>query len=251
MKKIFGFSLLTWFIATTSVIAQDDRDSEYRIGKLYFSQETEIIFSFASIDADSVNMDNVLRWSPVFNFMGRMNYDITKNVGLDIGLGFRNVGFIAKYPESENDLKKKFRTYNFGLPIGVKIGDLNQKDPFFLFAGYELEMPFHYKEKKFENGDKTNKITGWFSDRTDLITHSVYAGVQFPQGFSLKFKYYLNNFFNTDYELYKDGISTKPYAGLDVNVFYFSLTWYPFRDTKSYDVEIPQYEKPIFTSKWR
>jgi len=250
MKKIFVLSLFFAFMATTALMAQVEV-SEYRKGRFYFSNETEIIFSFANIDADSANMDNILRWSPVFNFMGRMNYDITRHLGVDIGLGFRNVGFIAKIPEAENDLKKKFRTYNFGLPIGIKIGDLNQKNPFFLFAGYELEMPFHYKEKTFENGDKTDKITGWFSDRTDLFTQSVYAGVQFPQGFSLKFKYYLNNFFNSDYELFKDGVSTKPYAGLDVNVFYFSITWFPFRDTKSYDIEVPQYQETIYTSNRR
>ena len=248
MKKLITLALLVCFIATSSIMAQVT-DSDYRKGQFYFSTETEIIFSFANMDADSVTMDNVLRWSPVFNFMGRMNYDFSKNVGVDIGLGFRNVGFIAKYPQAENDLKKKFRTYNFGLPIGVKFGDLNQKNPFFLFAGYELEMPFHYKEKTFENGDKTKKVTGWFSDRTDLFTQSVYAGVQFPQGFSLKFKYYLDNFFNTDYVLYTDGVRTTPYAGMDVHVFYFSIAWYPFHQVL--EKETPKRQESIYTSKWR
>jgi len=250
MKKIIGFSLFISFIAGTPLFAQPT-DSEYRNGKFYFSSETEIIFSFANMDADSTNMDNILRWSPVFNIMGRVNYDISKHLGLDLGLGIRNVGFIAKFPEAENGLKKKFRTYNLGIPIGIKIGDLNQKDPFFLFGGYELEMPFHYKEKTFENGDKTEKVTGWFSDRTERFTQSVYAGIQFPQGLSLKFKYYLDNFFNPDYKLYKDNIATQPYAGLDVHVFYFSITWFPFRDTKSYEMDIPQHQEAIYSSKWR
>lgn len=242
--------LFIGFKSTAQKIDQITDETEYRNGKFYFANETEIIFSFASIESDSVNIDNVMRWSPVFNYMARLNYDFTKHLGMDIGLGFRNVGFIVKMPEAENNLKKKFRTYNLGLPIGIKIGDLNQKKPFFVFGGFELEMPFQYKEKTFENGDKTKKVTGWFSDRTDLFTQSVYAGIQFPKGFSLKFKYYLQNFFNEDYTLFEDGISSKPYAGLDVRVFYFSITWFPFKDSKSYDLELPKEEFKTTSVAW-
>ncbi len=237
-------------LAFTTTAQEKEKDPDYRVGKWYFSNETEMIFSFANIQSDSMNIDNIMRWSPVFNYMGRINHDISKHVGIDIGLGFRNVGFIAKFPNEENDLKKKFRTYNLGLPIGIKIGDLNQKNPFFLFAGFEIEMPFQYKEKTFENGDKNDKITGWFSDRTDRFTRSVYAGVQFPNGISLKFKYYLQNFFNEDYKIIKDGKTTKPYANLDVHVFYFSLTIYPFKDSKSYDIELPKDEYKTTTAGW-
>lgn len=237
-------------IAFTATAQEAEKNPDYRIGKWYFSNETEMIFSFADIQNDSMSVDNVMRWSPVFNYMGRMNYDISKHVGFDIGLGFRNVGFIAKFPGEDNSLKKKFRTYNLGVPIGIKIGDLNQKDPFFLFAGVELEMPFQYKEKTFENGDKTNKTTGWFSDRTDRFTKSAYAGVQFPNSLSLKFKYYLQNFFNEDYKIIKDGIPFKPYENFDVHVFYFALTIYPFKDSKSYDIELPKDEYKTVSAGW-
>ena len=235
---VFGFLL-----AALSGNAQDEKnDPDYRVGKWYFSNETEIIFSFADIESDSTDIENILRWSPVFNYMGRINYDINKHLGFDIGLGLRNVGFIAKFPGTDPDLKKKFRTYNLGLPIGIKIGDLNQEDPFFIFAGFELEMPFHYKEKTFENGDKNDKITGWFSDRTERFTQSAYAGVQFQNGVSLKFKYYLKNFFNKNYTFVKDDLTLKPYADMDVHVFYFSLTIYPFKDSKSYEIDVPKEE---------
>jgi hypothetical protein len=119
----------------------------------------------------------------------------------------------------------------------VKLGDLEQNNPFFFFGGYELEMPFHYKQKRFEDGDKVNKITGYFSKRTERFTQSVYAGVQFRNGFSLKFKYYLDGFFNQDFEEFRDQpdgsrIAVKPYKGFDANVFYFSISWYPFQDSK-------------------
>ena len=237
-------------IAFTSAAQETKTDSDYRVHKWYFSNETEMIFSFADIESDSMNADNILRWSPVFNYAGRMNYDFSKHVGLDIGFGIRNVGFIAKFPDEENNLKKKFRTYNLGLPIGIKLGDLNQKDPFFFFGGFELEMPFQYKEKTFENGDKTDKITGWFSDRTNLFTQSAYAGVQFPNGISLKFKYYLQNFFNQDYKIIQDGVPIKPYENFDVHVFYFALTIYPFKDSKTYDIELPKDEYKTVSAGW-
>ena len=241
MKHLLTTFLLGFF-CLNAWSQKEDNDSEYRNGKFYSSSETEIIFSFANVEMDSVNYDNALRFSPVLNLMYRINYDVTKFLGFDAGLGIRNVGFIMNFPDTENHLKKKFRTYNIGIPIGFKIGDLNQKHPFFFFAGNEIEMPFHYKEKTFENGDKTDKIAGWFSKRSELFTQSVYAGVQFPQGFSIKFKYYLTNFFNKDFSYYQDGIALKPYAGMDVNVFYFSITWFPFKDLKSIEKDIAKPE---------
>lgn len=249
--KYIPLLVLISIFFSISLSAQETKSEDnYRVGKTYFSNEGEMIFSFANIESDSMNFENILRWSPVFNLMGHLNHDFSKNFGLNIGLGFRNVGFITEIPGSENNLKKKYRTYNLGIPIGFKVGDLNQKNPFFLFAGYEIEMPFHYKEKTFEDGDKTDKITGWFSDRTERFTQSVYAGVQFPQGFSIKFKYYLNNFFNADYVYNQDGINTKPFADVDVNVFYFSLTFFPFKDAKSYDVEIKNPDKTVTAINW-
>lgn len=253
-KHLLFLSLLLFSLGVNAQEENSDqdknKDDDYRVGKWYFANETEIIFSTAFIESDSADIENILRWSPVFNYMGRINYDFTKFLGFDIGLGFRNVGFIAKFPGSEPDLKKKFRTYNLGLPIGIKIGDLNQENPFFLFAGVELEMPFHYKEKTFEDGDKNDKITGWFSDRTERFTQSAYAGVQFPNGISIKFKYYLQNFFNKDYTFVKDDIITKPYADFDAQVFYFSLTIFPFKDSKSYEIEAPQEEFKTVSTGW-
>ena len=49
----------------------------------------------------------------------------------------------------------KFRTYNLGIPIGeLKSVILDDK---FLFLGYELEIPIHYKQKTFINEDKEDK----------------------------------------------------------------------------------------------
>jgi len=206
-----------------------------QIKGFYGSQEWEIIFSFADIDNRQETTDNIMRWSPVINLMGYTNYDFSKNLGVYAGFGIRNVGFIADFPERGNDERTKYRTYNLGIPVGFKIGNLDQAKPRFLFAGYEFEVPFHYKEKRFVNGDKEQKISAWFTGRTEVFTQSLFVGWQTRSGMAIKFKYYLDPFFNEDYEEFIDGpdgnrIGVKPFENFTANVFYISLSFYPFRN---------------------
>jgi hypothetical protein len=240
MRQYLVFAILGLTVLTaTAQQSQTTQSNDYRAKEWYFSQEGEMIFSFASFDVpDGSNVEQNMRWSPVFNIAGHANYDISNNFGLNIGFGVRNVGFIAKTDVEGVEIDRvKYRTYNLGIPIGFKIGDLNQKKPFFLFAGYEFELPIHYKQKEFDGSDKVNKITGWFSDRSADFHNSLYAGIQFPQGVSLKFKYYLTEFFDPDFTQTVDGVQIRPFENFNANVFYFSITAYPFRDLKSYKNE--------------
>ena len=105
----------------------------------------------------------------------------------------------------------------------------------FLYGGYEFEMPFHYKEKTFVNGDKRDKLTGYFSNRVNWYTQSVFVGINFKRGANLKFKYYLNEFFNGDYsETNATGVRVKPFSDFNVHVFYIALQFNPFKDWNSY-----------------
>ena len=214
MKKHIFASLLALFIFT-AVSAQTT--------KFYGSGSGEMIFSFAAIDNAGYDQGNILRWAPVLNIQGFANLDFANTFGLFTGLGVRNVGFIYDLPNS--NVRMKYRTYNLAIPAGIKIGKL---DFMFLFAGYEIEFPFHYKEKRFEDEIK-DKFTVWFSDRVEPVQHSLMAGIQFPFGMDLKFKYYLTNFHNRDYTL-ENG--DKPYETLKANVFYFSLGWNMFTNMK-------------------
>lgn len=235
MKYIKTFLLAAFVGFAVITTAQD---SGYTPNQSYFSFEGEMIFSFADISSpEGVNFEQNMRWSPVFNLAWHYNYDVSEFFGLNAGLGIRNVGFIVKTDEGQgedNIDRVKYRTYNAGIPIGFKLGKLDQEKPFFLFAGYEFELPFHYKEKEFSGSDKENKRTGWFSDRTADFQQSAFVGVQFPQGFSIKAKYYLTEFFDSDFTetiTSPDGdFLTKPYEEFNANVFYFSLTWFPFQD---------------------
>jgi hypothetical protein len=199
--------------------------------KTYTTSGVEVIFSFADIEQGGVSQSSTMRFAPVFNLSSMLNRDVTDRFGLFTGLAVRNVGYIFDNYEdfAENaTYKKKFRSYNLGVPVGFKIGDL---DRMFIYAGYEAEIAFLYKEKTFEGGDKIDKITGWFSDRQDIFQHGFLVGIQFPKGANLKFKYYLSDFHNQDFV---DGSGNKPYEGLNSQVFYFSLNMMLFKNVEFY-----------------
>jgi hypothetical protein len=200
--------------------------------KIYTTSGGEMIFSFATINDNGNSAGNIMRWSPVFNGQFFGNYDVNNNLGLIFGATVRNVGFIYNAPSSSTSYfagkKMKFRNYDIGIPVGVKVGNLNKV---FFFAGYEIEFPLNFKQKTFENEIKTEKFNVWFSDRTPAYYNTIFAGIQFPYGLSLKFKYYLSEFFN---EGYTETNGNMPYKGLKANVFYFSISTSLFKGNKVY-----------------
>ncbi len=201
--------------------------------RTYATTGGEIIFSFADIDNNDINPDNIIRFSPVFNLQVFGNFDFGKNFGILAGGSIRNVGFINGNTDPDNSgIKKKYRTYNLGIPVGFKVGDVNK---FFFFGGYEIEFPFHYKEKTFVNGVKQdNKISTWFTSRVPTFYNSVFAGIQFPYGLNLKFKYYFTNFFNEGFTETVNSEDVMPYQGYKANVFYFSLSFALFQNNHVY-----------------
>jgi hypothetical protein len=199
--------------------------------KVYYSASGEMIFSFADIEYKGAEGNSLMRWVPFVNLQAFANRDFSNRAGMFTGLAIRNVGYIFdgyRDPVTDIEYKKKFRTYNLGIPLGLKIGNLEK---LFFFGGYEVEFPFVYKEKTFDDGDKINKITGWFSNRPENFQHGLLAGIQFPQGLNLKFKYYFSEFHNRDFT---ESSGVKPYADLNSNVFYFSLSYGMFTDVKEY-----------------
>jgi hypothetical protein len=224
----------------SSALAQGEaeQESENINQKTFWSFEMEMIFSLAQLETpNDIFYDQNLRWSPVLNLAYHFNYNPNDFLGFNAGIAMRNVGFIVKddeLGEAEFIDRIKYRTYNAGLPVGFKIGRLDQSRPLFFFGGYEFEIPFHYKEKQFSGDDKESKTTDWFSKRNTDFQHSVWAGFQFPQGFSIKAKYYLTEFFNSDYTeriSSPDGeILRKPFQNFNANIYYLSISWFPFQD---------------------
>ena len=227
LKKTILLSLIFAFALLASSQAQNKTNR-------YFTSGTEFIFSWASIDNNGVDGDNNMRFTGWFHLQGHFHFDFNNSVGLFTGAAIRNVGFI--YNEQESGLKKKYRTYNIGIPIGFKVGSMGKTH---LYAGYEIEFPINYKEKTFNNERKDDKFNVWFSKRTPALYNTLFVGVQFKYGVSLKFKYYLTNFFNQSFsEVQQDGTTYYPYENKDVRIFYFSLNINIFRDAHfSYTTE--------------
>lgn len=211
--KIRNLFFLIVLLGVTGAMAQDTKQDNK---KVYTTTSGETIFSMANIDYKGNEASSVLRFSPVVNIQNMVNIDKSDHFGIFTGLAVRNVGFIYDVPGTNT--RMKYRTYNIGIPIGIKIGNLSNK---FLFAGYELEIPVNFKEKTFIDENKT-KNSVWFSNQVNTFNHTLMAGVQLPYGATLKFKYYLTNFFNKNYTR-SDG--TKPYENSNYNIFYFSLSF--------------------------
>ena len=222
IKFFFALYLLAG-LSVYTVSAQTTKEPK----KWYTTSGGEIIFSWADATKDGADATVITRFSPVFNFQYQAHYDMSTHFGLVTGLAIRNVGFIYDLPYEEST-RYKARAYTLGIPIALKIGEMNGMH---LFGGYEFELPFNFKTKKFVNEDKVEKITDWFSPRTPGFYNAVFVGIQGPTGVQLKFKYYLTNFFEKGYTQ-SDG--TMPYAGFDANVFYFSLSFQLLNGTKFY-----------------
>lgn len=190
------------------------------IKEAYFSSGSEWIFSTPILDVNGSDKGAVIRFAPFFNAQGMLNYDLSSSFGLFTGLSVRNQGFIYKVPNDSLDIRYKFRTYNVGIPIGFKVGSMNNT---LVYLGYEIEVPINYKEKRFENEKKEDKFNVWFSDRSSAFYQSVFIGFQGPGSSTLTIRYYLTNFHNKDFTETKDGVQTKPYAGLNANVLAVSL----------------------------
>ncbi|WP_044202329.1 outer membrane beta-barrel protein [Flammeovirga sp. OC4] len=250
LRKVLLLSSV-FLLTTISIFAQDEKN---RKTDIYVTGGLEVILSGNTglkIDGQELN-NGVVRFAPVFNWQSLVNFDFSPHFGLYTGLGVRNVGMIFdvpneyKDPELSGPVRKKVRTYNLGIPVGFKVGNLHGM---FVYGGYEFELPIQYKEKTFVSERKIDKFSVWFSDRVD-VQHSLMLGIQFPYGTNLKMKYYLNNYFSSSWDKDKGGMygtidPNEPgrrmsYNQMTGNVFYVSLNFSLFRNTKFYYSE---YEK--------
>ena len=180
---------------------------------IYLSTGTEIIFSGADVYFNGTDVNTNARFTLFFHLQQQVDFDLTDNIGLYTGFAIRNVGLIMEdlyqnvgynvdqlHPDYNKNTKIKHRSYSLGFPIAIKLGSLENN--FFAYGGFEYEWMFHYKQKKFIDGEKY-KFKEWGSDRVNPWIPSWFVGVQFPGGFNLKFKYYLNDFLNQAFEGFK------------------------------------------------
>jgi hypothetical protein len=214
--------ILTFTLAVFSLKAQNT--------DIYMSSGGEIILSGADVSFNGTDVNTNMRFTLFFHLQTQLNLDLSNNVGLYTGLAIRNVGLIMEDyyqnvgydvdqtdPNYNKNTKIKHRSYALGFPIAIKLGSFD--DNFFAYGGLEYEWMFHYKQKKFIDGEKY-KFKEWTSDRVNPWLPSWFVGLQFPGGINLKFKYYMNDFLNKDFTGQDFGVD------VDYSQFESSGIWY-------------------------
>ena len=209
MKKIRIFSgiLLLSVFHLSNTSAQD----------VYSIFSGEMLFQSGTFEVSGEPVNSNMRFSMWFHAGQYVHIDLGDNIGFYSGGAMRNIGFIR----DDDSVKIKYRSYTLGVPIALKLGSFS--NDFYIFGGAEYEWLFHFKQKTFINDEKT-KYKSWFSKRTPSFLPSVFAGIHFPKGFHLTFKYYLDDFLNHNYkgsDAYSDYTTYT-----NTQLWYISLSWH-------------------------
>jgi len=215
--------LVAALLALPAPATAQERTPDFPAARTWYGTATvplEWLFTSPLLDVAGNDRGAVTRFTAVLNMEVHANYDLGRAFGLFWGFNVRNVGFVYEVPET--DLRYKYRVYTAGLPLGFKVGDMRGTQ---FFAGYGLEVPLHYKEKRFLNEKRQDRFGVWFSGRAAGLFHSVAAGVQLGRGPVLTVRYYLNNFHDRDFTETLGGGAVRPYGDLQANILAFSLTF--------------------------
>jgi len=225
------------FLATAFSLAGRAQDaSKYQ--PLYFTGGLDgLLFQSARIEQPGEDDElGTLRFAPVFNLGLHYHADAGNAIGFFTGLDIKNLGYVDR----DGELRVKRRVYTLGLPLGIKFGDMPRKHYGFLGGG--VDVPFNYREKRFTDRDDKQKFNDWFSDRTPSFLPYVFAGYKAAGLFVIKAQYYPGNFLNTDFTETVGGLTVRPYAGQNVNLFFVSLGFdvpSPRKRSKSNNDETP------------
>jgi hypothetical protein len=155
--------------------------------KIYMASAGETIFSFGQVESDSVDLKNVVRFTPFFNYQQQIHFDFSKSVGMYTGLGVHNVGLIT---HTDEGYKIKDCSYSAGIPVMFKFGKL--ENGISVNVGGEAELMFAWKRKVFV--DEKTKYFDWFSDNVNLFNPSAVLEIKFLKGQYIRFKYYIDDF---------------------------------------------------------
>jgi hypothetical protein len=198
MKKIFLFLLVLHFYV-------------FGFAQVSSYSTSGVDFKFSGVLLeDSFSFSQVPRMSLWLNLSEYYHFDFNPFLGSFVGFGIDNIGYIVEYNAPYN-VKVKYRSYMVSMPIGLKVGDLERKNPTYFYFGGGFSVPFLFKEKIFDGKKKTLVFKEWFSSRTNFLQPSVFLGYTFPNGMSLKVQYYFENFMNSDFKTEVNNVTSQPY----------------------------------------
>jgi hypothetical protein len=267
MKRIVTLGLVFFSLLISQAVFSQTNTYHTSGGEMIFSWgDLKYTDDYLATYSNAEIVKQPIRFTAFFHVQQFWHVDFGNNFGFFTGIGLRNIGMISDeylpdshvnasgdlyspttpYPTNGSYFNAKVirRTYSLGIPLAIKLGSF--KDHLHIYGGGEIEWSFHMKEKWWEshsrNGSKT-KTTEWWPTQITTFLPSAMLGVQFPGGVNLKFKYYLENFLNHDYNKFAAAENSRQVVSdltkyEQSQLFYISLSFH-FKTS-----EIMQYTEP-------
>jgi len=224
MKKVISTALFSLLLFLAN--AQDQTPAQLNeapINKWYGMTGAQLIFSEGHVNDDGGIVANTIRFTCFFHVQHQFHYDFAQFMGLYTGFSLINVGMINSIPvPDETSATLKQRSYSFGIPLGLKIGNMASGD--YLAFGAEGECMFAYKQKILYGGNKTISTDSWFSNKdVNLFNPSLFAELRFHSGTYIRFKYYLFNFLEDKTSILDIGSYQVAYTPQKSTLYYLSV----------------------------
>jgi hypothetical protein len=179
------------FAADTTKVEKPNRN-KHPLHRFYVATGAELIFAYGDLRDDSLQIENKMRFSLFPHIQQQYHYNFTKGLGFYTGMSLINVGFrnIITSPEY-GDFELRQRSMSFGVPLALKLGNMEKGN--YIAFGATGEIMFRYKYKLYNDGYK-NKYGDWFSDKVNVFNYSVFVDLRNKTGGYVRFKYYLADF---------------------------------------------------------
>lgn len=211
-KPLLMRNLVLPFIVIINVLISA---SNIQAQNIYSSNQIKLIFSTApNISRESQQIGSPVRFTAFFNYSTFLNLDLTKTLGLSAGLEIKNIGVTLK----DSVFKTKHRSYAVGVPVYVRIGDMDKK--WYFLAGAQYDYHFAYKEKIFVDDAKIKRHP--YNSVRPFIP-SVFVGFKSKSGTSISIHYMIQNYFSDSYR-FKDPRDNRPLQSYENSqLIYFTI----------------------------
>lgn len=223
MNKCLPFLFVACSLICFRVEAQDTAKVKPKVPleKFYIGNGLDgPLFSSAKIEntmpGANTSSYGMLRFTWFLNIGISFNFNFSRHFGALTGVDLKNIGYTVE--NSDASITKR-RTYNLGVPVALKIGNMARNKGYVFFGG-GAETPINYKEKNYIIRAEKTKFNEWFSTRNPSVMPYVFLGTVIYRGLSVKAQYYPNNFFNQNYRM-PNGL--QPYLNTNVNLYFLSL----------------------------
>jgi len=192
MQLLSSSTSFAGFSPSDSTIKEKINRNKHPLHHFYVATGAELIFAFGDLKVDSMAIDNKMRFSIFPHVQQQYHYNFNKALGFYTGISLINVGFknVITTPSGQ-EFEFRQRSLSFGVPLALKIGNLENGN--YIALGASAELMFHYKYKLSYQSSNI-KYTDWFSDKVNLFNPSVFIDLRNKTGGYIRFKYYLNNF---------------------------------------------------------